>query len=483
MCKVFTARRFRAWVPRGTVVIVAEPSNRVASGVGAQLPWYARIWGADAADMPRGVWVLWWAMLVNRIGGFVVPFLALVMAKRGVAVTDASWVLSAYGGGAFVASLGGGWLADRMGRKRTMLASMIAGAVATAGLAVARGLPATILATFAMGACAEAYRPAMSAAMQDLLPVARRRTGSAMLYWAVNAGFAVASLVGGLAINVDQYLLFLVDAGTMLACAAWLAWAFTEPPRRTRLGETAVSPDDIQAATASGVTNAMAASSEASATSTRSPDAVAVANPTVSATSSVAGAQIAVSFVDRWRRHRALWLALPMSFAVGMAMWQNSFALPLDMKAKGFSEFAYGILQALNGAVVIVLQPTVTPHINRYALRTVMAVGTLLFATGFGGYGLANNLAFYAATGVIWSIAEIAVLPGANTYIMHIAPADMRGRYQGALNASWSMAACLSPPIGARLFVWLGTAMWGVIFAVLAVAAMGYWLVIPRKLR
>lgn len=445
MCKVFTARRYRAWVPRGTVVIVAEPSNRVASGVGAQLPWYARIWGADAADMPRGVWVLWWAMLINRIGGFVVPFLALVMAKRGVAVTDASWVLSAYGGGAFVASLGGGWLADRMGRKRTMLASMIAGAVATAGLAVARGLPATILATFAMGACAEAYRPAMSAAMQDLLPVARRRTGSAMLYWAVNAGFAVASLVGGLAINVDQYLLFLVDAGTMLACAAWLAWAFTEPRRRDLASE-----------------------------------AEAGAQPAPPAT---AAAPIGEPFAARWRRHRALWLVLPMSFAVGMAMWQNSFALPLDMKAKGFSEFAYGILQALNGAVVIVLQPTVTPRINRYALRTVMAVGTLLFATGFGGYGLANNLAFYAATGVIWSIAEIAVLPGANTYIMHIAPADMRGRYQGALNASWSMAACLSPPIGARLFVWLGTAMWGVIFAVLAVAALGYWLVIPRKLR
>lgn len=445
VCKVFTARRYRAWVPRGTVVIVAEPSNRVASGVGAQPPWYARIWGADAADMPRGVWVLWWAMLINRIGGFVVPFLALVMAKRGVAVTDASWVLSAYGGGAFVASLGGGWLADRMGRKRTMLASMIAGAVATAGLAVARGLPATIVATFAMGACAEAYRPAMSAAMQDLLPVARRRTGSAMLYWAVNAGFAVASLVGGLVINVDQYLLFLVDAGTMLACAAWLAWAFTEPRRRDLASE-----------------------------------AEAGAQPAPPAT---AAAPIGEPFAARWRRHRALWLALPMSFAVGMAMWQNSFALPLDMKAKGFSEFAYGILQALNGAVVIVLQPTVTPRINRYALRTVMAVGTLLFATGFGGYGLANNLAFYAATGVIWSIAEIAVLPGANTYIMHIAPADMRGRYQGALSASWSMAACLSPPIGARLFVWLGTAMWGVIFAVLAVAALGYWLVIPRKLR
>src|SRR3990172_7824280 len=76
------------------------------------------------SGLPRTFWLLWAGTIVNRLGGFVIPFLALYLTgPRGLPVSQAALMVSLFGAGSFGASLIGGELADRLGRRPVMLIS------------------------------------------------------------------------------------------------------------------------------------------------------------------------------------------------------------------------------------------------------------------------------------------------------------------------------------------------------------------------
>src|SRR3990172_7446191 len=78
------------------------------------------------SGFPRTFWLLWAGTIVNRLGGFVIPFLALYLTgPRGLPVSQAALMVSFFGGGSFVASLVGGEIADRLGRRPVMLLSLL----------------------------------------------------------------------------------------------------------------------------------------------------------------------------------------------------------------------------------------------------------------------------------------------------------------------------------------------------------------------
>src|SRR5262245_38404319 len=78
--------------------------------------------------LPRTFWLLCAGMFVNRCGSFVLPFLSIYLTRsRGVSVATAGVVASLYGAGAMLASVAGGTLADHLGRRATMMASLALG--------------------------------------------------------------------------------------------------------------------------------------------------------------------------------------------------------------------------------------------------------------------------------------------------------------------------------------------------------------------
>src|SRR5215469_2695468 len=73
-----------------------------------------------AGGLPRPFWVLWAGTLVNRLGTFVEPFLALYLTgTRHLSLAEAGAVLAAYGAGSVPSQLIGGSLSDRIGRRAT----------------------------------------------------------------------------------------------------------------------------------------------------------------------------------------------------------------------------------------------------------------------------------------------------------------------------------------------------------------------------
>jgi MFS family permease len=79
--------------------------------------------------LPRSYWALWGATLVNRLGTFVLPMMMVYLTRaRNLPLEEAGAILSLFGAGGLVSHLSGGVLADRVGRRFTMLLSLTTGA-------------------------------------------------------------------------------------------------------------------------------------------------------------------------------------------------------------------------------------------------------------------------------------------------------------------------------------------------------------------
>ena len=145
-------------LPRNSVR--ATPSSKVLGQLRERIDAVAKV-------APRAYWYVWWGTLVNRLGGFAIPLLTIYLTTdRGVSVSDAGGVVSIFGLGQVVASIAGGQMSDRLGRKITMVSSLFGGAAAMFGLAFARDISSIAVWVGIVGFVGELYRPAVAAVIE-----------------------------------------------------------------------------------------------------------------------------------------------------------------------------------------------------------------------------------------------------------------------------------------------------------------------------
>jgi MFS family permease len=364
------------------------------------------------ADLPRPFWVLWAGTLVNRLGTFVLPFLTLFLtSRRGLPPATATLVVGLYGAGAFAATFAGGYLADRLGRRRTILLSLLAGAGALLLLLPVERLVLLGAAVVAVGFTGELYRPAVAAAVADMVPPVGRPRAYSLLHWAANLGMAAGPVLGGLIAARSYLALFVADAATMAAFAGLVAW---------RVPETRPAEVDAEAAGRRGAGGLAAA----------------VRDP------------------------RLLALTL-LSLPVGMLFWQAFTVLPLSMAGEGLGETAFGFALSLNGALIALFSLPVAAAIGRLPRIPLMAAAGALVALGMGLHGPAASLPAYAAAVAVWTLGEMAWIPVAPSLVADLAPPRLRGSYQGFYSAAWGLAAFAGPTLGGTVFQrWGDTALW-----------------------
>src|SRR5438067_6586737 len=131
---------------------------------------------AGLRALPRPAWILFLGTFLNKFGACVIPFLVLYMTRQGYSPAEAALAIGAYGMGHFVACGLGGYLADRIGRRKTIALSMFSGAIAMILLSQASSLFWIVLLSGLTGLAGEFYRPASSALLADLVPAGQRVT-------------------------------------------------------------------------------------------------------------------------------------------------------------------------------------------------------------------------------------------------------------------------------------------------------------------
>ncbi|PWR12777.1 MFS transporter [Micromonospora sicca] len=385
-----------------------------------------RGWFRDTTGgLPRAFWYLWTGTLINRLGSFVLVFLAIYLTQeRGFSASQAGLVLGAWGVGGAVGTTVGGTLADRWGRRPTLLTAHLGAATMMLALGLARPLWAVALGALLLGTFAEAARPAFGAMMIDVVPEKDRLRAFSLNYWAINLGFACAAVLAGMAAQAGYLLLFVVDAATTLITALIIF---------TRVKETRTAS----------------------------------ATPVAKGDAAPAGA-LRTILTDR------VYLGfVALNLFAALVFLQHISMLPIAMGDSGLSPATYGSVIALNGVLIVVGQLFVPRLIKGRSRSHVLALASLVMGVGFGLTAFAGTAWFYGVTVLIWTLGEMLNSPSNSTLIAELSPAELRGRYQGAFSLSWQIAGAAAPILGGLVrehvgngALWFGCAAIGAVMAV-----------------
>src|SRR6185436_7927359 len=136
-------------------------------------------------------------VLIMALATFVFPFLALFLQSKGYSVAQTGLVVSLFGLGSIPAGPLAGWLADRVGRRPTLIASLLSAAAFTALLPSLSTLPGVAAVVFVLGLAVHAYWAPANALVADILPKERYADAFGLMYWERNIGVAVSFALGG----------------------------------------------------------------------------------------------------------------------------------------------------------------------------------------------------------------------------------------------------------------------------------------------
>ncbi|MFD7033840.1 MDR family MFS transporter [Streptomyces sp. NPDC059917] len=384
---------------------------------------------ASVSGLPREFWWLWTSTLVNRLGAFVATFMTLYLTlDRGYSASFAGLVVALHGLGGVVSSLVAGVMTDRLGRRPTLMAAQLSTAFSVALLGFMQDPAAIAAVALLVGMTSNASRPAVQAMMADIVRPEDRVRAFALNYWAINLGFAVSATAAGFIAEYSYLAGFLGEAALTLVCAVLVYVKLPE------------------------------------------------SRPDKGADGAGGGAEPAVGMGTVLRDGRFMGV-VGLSFLISLIFMQGSFGLPLSMGAAGFTPGEYGMVIALNGVLIVLLQIPVTRLIEHRDPQKLLVASALLAGYGFGMTAFGGSLGVIALTVCVWTVAEIINSPTQMGLVARLSPTHGRGRYQGMYTMSWAVASLIAPLSAGFVIDRLGAGwLWGAMAVLGTLAGLGYWL-------
>ncbi|WP_246158130.1 MFS transporter [Catellatospora sichuanensis] len=419
----------------------------------------------SVAGLPRTFWMLFSAMLVNRVGAFGMLLLPIYLTTaRGASVAVAGLVVGAYGAGGAGGTLLGGVLADRWGRKATYLAGTGTAAMLMVGLGLARPIWLIAALAAAVGLAHSLPGPATVAAIVDVLPEADRSRAFNLQFWAFNMGSAIAAALAGVIAEFSFLALFLIDAG-MTALTALLVWRLvpeTLQRRRPVIAKPVPGADGPAIAASAG------------GGMRRFPLG---RTPAADRSGERGGLGVVL-------RDRVFLTFVGLTFVLALLTVQGQSILQLAMEGDGLRPSAYGLVVSLGGAMIVVGQLFVPRLIGARRHGVVLAAAFVLLALGYSTVFLADRLWVYVAAAAVWTVGQMLAAPPNASIIAELAPTALRGRYQGVFFLVFPAAGFVAPSLGGWSLQQIGPWHWLACGALGLLGAAGHlWTARRREAR
>ena len=378
-------------------------------------------------SLPREVWYLCLAILINRAGTMVLPFLTLYLTlDRKFSAGTAGLALTIYGLCAIVIAPLAGRFSDRFGGLRVMKLSLILSGLILFVLPLMDSLIGIYVVCGLWAIASEAFRPPSMAIIGDLAGPERRKAAFALSRLAINLGMSIGPVIGGFLAMRSYQLLFYVDGSTSLLAGLLLVvlpWRTLH--RDNRALRQAAEREQAEEGSETKVT---------------------------------------LRYSDVLKDRRFTYFLLAM-LPIELVFFQTLAAMPLFLvRELQMTEAGVGLLFAINTVIIIVVEVPLNTAMADWPHRHALALGALLIGIGFGALVLIDGVIGAALTVVVWTFGEMIFLPASAAFVSDIAPREQAGAYMGLYTMGFSVALATGPWLGTEILesfgssaVWVGT--------------------------
>jgi MFS family permease len=368
-------------------------------------------------SLPARVWLISAGILVNQVGNFLPVFIVLYLTERGHSAGAAGLVLGVTGLGKVLGNAVGGHLADRIGRRWTIVLSALTTAALTATVPFLDRLLVITVVAGLIGMASQVYRPAAAAVLIDSVPATNQHRLAAfgVFRFAMNVGAALGGLIGGVLATTSYTGLFLGNAVGCLLFGTVVGLLVRDVPT-ARAGEEGESTRPEPTLGYRGV------------------------------------------FADRILM-RFLWMTVFAEFVY----IQSTVGVPLHVSDVGLTARDFGLLIGLNGLLVLALELPITGVVARYRPENVLALGNLVTGLGLALTGLVTDMTWLSVTVLIWTVGEMMNSSISQAYVGSLAPRDMVGRYQGMHGVAYTVGTGLGPLVGGALYAVSPMGLWALV--------------------
>ena len=394
---------------------------------------------ATYRGLPKGMYFVFLAQIINRFGDFVRPFLALFLTKNlGFTNSEAGAavmvVTLATIPGAFI----GARLSDQLGRKKSYFLFQGAAGLMILLCAIIE-IPFVLVGLLTMSAFFNGgVRPMISAIMTDILPPDKRQSGFSLSYLGVNVGVAAGPIVAGFLFNNYLKLLFVGDALTT-AIAIVLVVVFIKIPQKEDL-QTGSNLEDHETG----------------------------------------------SFWEAIKSRPYLMVFLGLNVLYAFSYAQSGFALPLALD-KLFGEYGprnFGFLMSVNAVTCVTMTMLVTHLTRKMKPINVMVLGGVAEMIGFGMIAFIDTMPLFFLSTFVWTVGEILVSINYGVYLSNRSPQNFRARFNALSSLSWALGALIGTYfIGLYMDAVGVKAVWPLVASVSGLGAIGMYILGKREAR
>ncbi|KPA90250.1 arabinose efflux permease family protein [Pseudomonas asplenii] len=330
------------------------------------------------------------------------PLLTLFLSRKlGLNQQDVGLLLGIAVFIATLMSLYGGYVIDRLEKRRLLILAMLSSAVGFTLLTFAQNLYLTTLTLVITEAASALFLIGSKAIISENLPMGQRARVFSLRYTLTNVGYATGPMLGVVIAGIHPQAPFLIAAGIAFASMFLM---FGIAPRS---GDSPGKP---------------------------------------------------VSFLDTLRTlrgDRTLILFTGGCLLNTIVHGRYTLYLSQYLLVTHSSQEALTTLSAIlacNAISVILLQYQIGRFLKREQLRYWMGMGITFFIIGLIGFSQAGNLVSWCIAMFIFTLGEMIIYPAEYLFIDTIAPEHLRGSYLGAQNLA-ALGGAMSPVICGYLLI------------------------------
>jgi predicted MFS family arabinose efflux permease len=375
------------------------------------------------------VWLISIVLFINRVGAMVLMFSSLYFTQAlHFSKATAGIIMSFFGIGSIIGSYIGGWLADRFPAKPLMLAALLASGFVLLLMLVTKNPIAIATIIFFYALVSDTFRPASSVAVTNASTTETRTRSISLMRLCINLGFTFGPAVGGIIAMAYGYKwLYILDAGTSFIAAIFLLIYYP---------------------------------------------AVALSEKTT------ASSYIKPPLHTSAYRNKHFLTFIAMVACYGLLFFQIFASVPNYCKEiLHYSEHTIGLLLALNGAIVVLVEMPLVHALQNYKAKSqVVAWGCISISIALAVLLLSKGVLFFVVIYVIAiTMSEVLSMPQMMSYALSLPIKERQGQYSALYSIGYGVSIILAPIVGLSGAQYFGfTAVYIAIIALALLLALAF---------